>query len=278
MTCVVPQLSMTPQVFAILSGLVEERLGLWYALADKSLFESKVSVRALELGFDSMLDYYYFLRYDDVDGRELERLSETLVVNETFFFREFDQVQTVLSRFALPLIEAGIRPRIWSAACSTGEEPSTIAIWLAERGKLAAVQLLASDVSAAALAVAREGRYRPRSLRQIPDGVDPSRFIASESGALVVNPKIRAAIEWRKLNLLDAAAVAAVGEQDIILCRNLLIYFREDVVRRVVAGLTDRLKLGGVLVVGVSESLMRFGTRLRCEEQDGVFVYRKVLA
>jgi chemotaxis protein methyltransferase CheR len=267
--------SMTPQVFAILSSLVEERLGLFYALADKPLFENKISSRLLELGFDSALDYYYYLRYDDANGVELEALSETLVVNETFFFREFEPLQTVLTRFVVPVIEAGMRPRIWCAACSTGEEPATIAIWLAERGLLDAVELIASDISAAALTLARAGRYRSRSLRQIPSGVEPSRWIEASGGTLQLNSKIRDAIQWRKLNLLDDAAVQTLGTLDVVLCRNLLIYFRDDVVRRVVEQLTDRLKPGGVLLVGVSESLMRFGTRLACEEHDGVFVYRK---
>jgi chemotaxis protein methyltransferase CheR len=270
-----PDLPMTPQVFAILSALVEERLGLWYALADKPLFESKISARALELGFDSALDYYYFLRYDDADAAELDQLTESLVVNETFFFREFDQLQAVLNQFVVPLVKRGERPRVWCAACSTGEEPSTVAMWLAERGMLDDVELIASDISSAALAVAQAGRYRPRSLRQIPNGVDPSRWLEPERGTLVMHPRIRAAIRWQKLNLLDEAAVRAVGDVDVVLCRNLLIYFRDDVVRRVVGQLTDRLKPHGVLLVGVSESLMRFGTRLHCEERDGVFVYRK---
>jgi chemotaxis protein methyltransferase CheR len=270
-----PDLPMTPQVFAILSALVEERLGLWYALADKPLFESKISARALELGFDAALDYYYFLRYDDADGRELEQLTDMLVVNETFFFREFDQLQAVLDQFVVPLIERGARPRIWCAACSTGEEPSTIAMWLADRDLLDHVELIASDISSAALAVAQAGRYRPRSLRQIPEGAEPSRWLESERGTLVVHPRIRAAIRWQKLNLLDEAALRALGDMDVILCRNLLIYFRDDVVRRVVGQLAERLKPEGVLLVGVSESLMRFGTQLRCEEHAGVFVYRK---
>jgi chemotaxis protein methyltransferase CheR len=269
------EVSMTPQVFAILSGLVEERLGLFYALADKPLFENKVSARVLELGFDSALDYYYYLRYDDADGAELDALSETLVVNETFFFREFEPLQAVLTRFVVPVIEAGNRPRIWCAACSTGEEPATIAIWLAERGLLDSVELIASDISSAALALARAGRYRSRSLRQIPKGVEPSRWIEASDGTLQLNSRIRDAIQWRKLNLLDSAAVQTLGILDVVLCRNLLIYFRDDVVRRVVEQLADRLKPGGVLLVGVSESLMRFGTRLACEEHDGVFVYRK---
>jgi chemotaxis protein methyltransferase CheR len=266
---------MTPQVFAILSALIEERLGISYALSDKELLEGKIAERVFDLGCETALDYYYYLRYDDADGAELDALTDALVVNETFFFREYPQVHAVLSRIVVPLIEAGRRPRIWCAACSTGEEPSTIAMWLAERGLLDAVELIASDISSAALAIARAGRYRARSLRQIPPGVDPARWIETDCGTLIVHPRIRAAIDWRKLNVTDAAAVRQLGELDVVLCRNMLIYFREEVVRRVVDQLAERLKPGGVLLVGVAESLMRFGTQLRCEEIDGVFVYRR---
>lgn len=266
---------MTPQVFAILSGLIEEKLGLSYGLSDKPLLEGKVSTRAVELGFDSALDYYYYLRYDDPDGVELDLLTEALVVNETYFYREYDQLHAVLSTFVAPWIASGARPRIWCAACSTGEEPATIAMWLAERGLLDSVELLASDISAAALSIAKAGRYRSRSLRQVPNGVDPSRWLEKEGETLLLAPKIRAAIQWRKVNLLNESAVAAMGRVDLVLCRNLLIYFRDDVVRRAVDRLVGQLAPGGVLLVGVSESLMRFGTTVVCEEHAGAFVYRK---
>jgi chemotaxis protein methyltransferase CheR len=270
-----PDLTMTPQVFAILSGLIEERLGLWYSLSDKVLFESKISARTLELGFDSALDYYYLLRYDDPDGKELDALAETLVVNETFFFREYDQLQVVLTRFVAPLARAGKRPRIWCAACSTGEEPYTIAFWLEQQGLLERVTLIASDISERVLAIARAGRYRSRSLRQIPDGVDPSRWISRDQDALVVAERLRSAIDWRRVNLMEASAVTEMGSLDVVVCRNVLIYFRDDVVRRTVRALADRLLPGGLLLVGVTESPMRFGTDLTCEEHDRAFVYRK---
>jgi chemotaxis protein methyltransferase CheR len=271
------EVTMSAQVFAILSGLIEERLGLSYTINDRPLLEHKLAPRLLDLGFESALDYYYFLRYDDADGAELSALAEALVVNETFFFREHSQLAAVLSTFIAPMIARGQRPRIWCAACSTGEEPLTIAMWLADRGMLDSVELIASDVSEAVLAVARAGRYRQRSLRQVPAGIDPARWLETERGALVAHPKLRAAIRWLRLNLMDDDAVAAIGEVDVVVCRNVLIYFRDDTVRAVVGRLTDRLKSGGVLLVGLSESLMRFGTQLSCEEHDGAFVYRKAI-
>jgi chemotaxis protein methyltransferase CheR len=137
------------------------------------------------------------------------------------------------------------------------------------------VELVASDISDAALSVARRGQYRPRSLRRMPAGVDPSRWISEHGGGLTLDERIRAVVQWRRLNLLDAESVRALATFDLILCRNLLIYFRDEVARKVVDGLARQLAPSGALLVGVSESLMRFGTILRCEEHGGVFVYRK---
>jgi len=270
------ELSMTPQVFVILSGLIEERLGLWYGLSDKALLESKLSARMLELGVDSALDYYYLLRYDDPAGSELALLTESLVVNETYFFREYDQLQVVLARFVEPLARARRKPRVWCAACATGEEPYTIAFWLAERGLLDHVQLMASDVSDRVLAVARAGQYRARSLRQVPADVDPWRWLCRAGDTWVVDPEICAAIEWRRVNLMEESAVIAMGSVDVIICRNVLIYFRDDVVRRTVRWLADRLLPGGLLLVGVTESPLRLGTDLVCQEHGRAFVYRKM--
>jgi chemotaxis protein methyltransferase CheR len=266
---------MSPQVFAILSGLIEERLGLSYTLADRPVLEPKIAPRLLERGFESALDYCYYLRYDDASGAELLALADALVVNETYFFREHDQLHAVLSTFVLAAIAAGRRPRVWCAACSTGEEPLTIAMWLADRGVLDHVELIASDISDNALAVAQVGRYGPRSLRQVPSGVDPLRWLDDEHGMLVAHPRLRAAIRWQKLNLMDHDATRALGTFDLIVCRNIFIYFRDGTVRRIVGQMAQQLTAGGILLVGVSESLMRFGTELKCEEHDGAFVYRK---
>src|SRR5688572_26811613 len=100
--------------FSIFTALVEERAGLAYALADKAIFENKLWMRAQEAGFDSALDYYYSLRYDDPDGRELDALVQALVVHETFFFRELDALRACVTHVIKPLVEAGQRVRVWS--------------------------------------------------------------------------------------------------------------------------------------------------------------------
>lgn len=266
--------SMSPQVFSILSALVAEHSGLHFDASNAAVFSDKVALRAAEAGFDSLLDYYYFLRYDPGGSEELHALVEALVVNETYLFRELAPVEVLLSEFVVPVVGSGRRPRIWCAACATGEEPHTIAMLLAARGVLDEVDIVASDVSADAIERARSGRFARRALRQpIPEFA--ARWLEVGERAIAVAPRLTDAIAWRQINLMDDAAIAALGTFDVVLCRNVLIYFNDATIRRVVERLAERLRIGGALLVGVSESLLRFGTSLSCEEQSGVFLYKK---
>jgi chemotaxis protein methyltransferase CheR len=267
-------MGVTPQLFSILSGIVEERAGLHYQLADREVFLQKVASRASEVGFDSLLDYYYFLRYDDPSGRELDALVDHLVVNETYFFRELEPLEVLLDEVIGPQLAAGRPARIWSAACSTGEEPLTLAMLLAERGWLDRVELVASDVSERVLARAQQGSFGRRAIRGTPPEL-ASRWLSNGAGALRCDPRILAAVSWRRVNLLDGPAVTALGTFDAVVCRNVLIYFQDRVIERVVRHLSDALRPGGALLVGVAESLLRFGTPLECREQRGSFMYVK---
>jgi chemotaxis protein methyltransferase CheR len=268
-------LELTPPLFAILSSLIEERVGLCYTLQDQELLASKLSPRVVELGFGSFLDYYHFLRYEPDSEREFYDLVNALVVNETFFFREFTPLSVLVTDFVAPLVQRGERPRIWCAACSTGEEPLTLAMLLAQHGLLGKVDLIATDISSAALAKARSGEYGRRSLRQVAAPHLAARWLTVGERSIKIDPALLESIRWKQLNLIDAAAIAALGPLDWILCRNVLIYFRDATAARVVQLMSERLRPGGVLLVGVSESLMRFGTQLSCEEHAGVFSYRK---
>ncbi|HXI55024.1 MAG TPA: protein-glutamate O-methyltransferase CheR [Polyangia bacterium] len=262
-------------MFSILSGLVAERAGLHFDPANASLFAEKVGARAVEAGFESLLDYYYFLRYDDHGRQELNMLVEALVVGETYLFRELAPLELAISRFVVPQVGGGRRPRIWSAACATGEEPHTLAMLLAARGLLDDVDLLASDINAASLSRARSGRFSRRAVRtEVPAFAAPWMQICERDVA--IDSHLTRAIDWRQINLVDDAAVIGQGTFDVIFCRNVLIYFSDETVRTVINRLTNRLRVGGALFVGISESLLRFGTALRCEEHEGVFLYRKI--
>lgn len=233
--------------------------------------------RLAETGFQSALDYYYFLRYDAGSGEELEALVENLVVQETYFYRELAALEALVERLLVPRIEAGETLRVWSAACSTGEEPLTLAMMLEARGVLDGVRLMGSDVSERALSKARRGGpYGERAVRLVPEPAK-SRWLVSGPDGRYVRPELVGRVDWRRVNLHDPESVRAqVPERsvDVILCRNVLIYFSDETIVRVVDSLASGLVRGGWVVVGASESLLRFGTLLECEEHGGSFFYR----
>jgi chemotaxis protein methyltransferase CheR len=267
---------MTPQVFAIISRLVEDKTGIHYGIEDRELLGAKVGRRAEAAGFESLLDYYYYLRYDDVSSQELDALIDALVVGETFFFREFVQLEVLVSDFVVPAVLRGERPRVWSAACATGEEIISVAMLLADRQMLSHVDLCASDISPKALARAGVGRFGRRSLRDNPVPSLAERWLTTDGDHYVVSRALLAAIRFQRINLMCRPEVESIGPCDVILCRNVLIYFAEDTVQQVVSSLERQLRPEGALFVGVSESLLRFASRLRCEDHRGAFVYRRV--
>lgn len=265
-------LPLSPPVFTILSSLIEERLGLYFSPDYRELLVEKLSPRAVERGFESMLDYYYFLRYDAAAATELLAIADVLTVNETYFLREAAQLRALVDELIVPAASAGQRLRVWCAACSTGEEPLSLAALLDERKLLDDVQLVASDISERALQIARRGHYGTRAVRSLEA---LPHWLSREGQQHVVSTRLRDVIDWRRINLLDEAAVQALGRFDAIICRNVLIYFRDPTVQAVVSRFHDMLTPGGYLLVGASESLLRLGTPFACEERRGAFFYRK---
>lgn len=276
---------LSSQVYAILTALVEERTGLAFDAADAAIFADKLATRMEEAGFARPLDYYYALRYDDPEGRELAALIDTLVVGETYFFRELEPLAAAIEHVIRPAVDARGSARIWSAACSTGEEAYSLAMLLDDAGLLDAVAIDATDISTRALEKARSGVYGARSMRVVQGSMPApmpdvarrlaARHVTSEDGRFRVSPSLAAHITFDRVNLTDRAAVASRGPFDLIVCRNVLIYFADETVRGVADSLARCLTDDGRLLVGASESLMRFGTLLACEEKSRAFLYRK---
>jgi chemotaxis protein methyltransferase CheR len=266
--------ALSPQLFAIFAALVEEVCGLHYGSADRELFAAKLVAHAAERGHDTLLDYYYRLRYDDVGGVELGKLVEVLLVHETYLFRELGPLRELVVTHLVPLARTRGRARVWSAACSTGEEPYTVAMLLDDHGVLDAVEIVATDISAAAIERARLGQLGRRALREGHPAELAERYTEVSAQRVTVAPRIRDAVRFSTMNLIDPDARPELGVFDVILCRNVLIYFKDDQILRVIDRLADHLATDGLLAVGVSESLLRFGTRLVCEERGHSFFYR----
>jgi chemotaxis protein methyltransferase CheR len=260
-------LGLSDTAFTLLRDLIHERIGLFYENGKSDMLSDKLSPLVIERGFNSFLDYYYLLKYDPGAEQEWKRVMDALSVQETFFWREMDQVRA-LAKVIVPLhfSARGARPlRIWSAACATGEEPLTIAMALNEEGWLdrAPIEIYATDASAAAIEKARRGVYRARSFRSLPP-----------SGSRVA-PALHDKVRWATANLMNEQDVAKYASASVIFCRNVFIYFSDDTIRKTVRAFAERMPEPGYLFVAASESLLRLTTRLQFQEIGGAFVYVK---
>ena len=271
-------LGLSDSTFTLLRDLIHERIGLFYENGKSDLLTDKLSPLVIERGFNSFLDYYYLLKYDAGAEQEWKRVMDALSVQETFFWREMDQIRALVEvivpqYFSTPRAQS---LRIWSAACATGEEPLTIAMALNERGWLdrAPIEIYASDASAAAIERARRGIYRERSFRSLPPTLREKYFSEMQDGSRVA-PGLHARIKWATANLMEEGEVAAFATAPVIFCRNVFIYFSDDTIRKTVRLFAERMPVPGYLFVAASESLLRLTTQLQFQEVGGAFVYVK---
>jgi chemotaxis protein methyltransferase CheR len=272
-------LGLSSSALPLLRDLIHERLGLFYDDARIDGLGDRLSTLVLERGFDSFLDYYYLLKYDEHAADEWPRVMDVLSVPETYFWREIDQMQAVAAEIVPALLElAPASPlRIWSVPCATGEEPLTIAMVLEEAGLFArgVIEIHASDASPAAIARARAGRFRERAFRSLPLALR-DKYFSRDGDAWVVSPSLhRRVTSWTVVNVLSEADVAVEARAPIVFCRNLFIYFSQEVIARVVEQLARATPTPAYLCLGASESLLRLPTRFELEEVGGAFVYVK---
>ena len=214
----------------LLRDLIHERTGLFYDNGRYDTLSDRLAPLVIQRGFRSFLDLYYLLKYDDTQATiEWTRVVNALSVQETYFWREVDQMEA-LSRFILPELVRSVpdRPvRIWSVPCATGEEPLTIAMMLEENGWFdrAAIEIHASDASSAAIEKARAGRYRERSFRAVPPGLR-NKFFVPADGCWIPVPRLRDRItSWSVVNLMSREEIAPYARSPVVFCRNAFIYF-----------------------------------------------------
>jgi chemotaxis protein methyltransferase CheR len=263
----------------LLRDLIHERTGLSYDNGNCDLLTDKLSPLVLERGFTSFLDYYYLLKYDLEAEEEWRRVLNALSVQETYFWREMDQIHTLVNVLVPELlsISCPVPLRIWSAACATGEEPLTIAMALNEAGwfERAPIEIYASDASTKAIEKARNGLYRERSFRSLPPALRKKYFL-EEQGQWRVAPELSARINWRTANLVVESEVAPLAAPaTVIFCRNVFIYFSPETIRKTVSLFARNMPTPGYLFVAASESLLRFTNEFELKEIGGAFVYVK---
>jgi len=257
-----PPVRLTDAEFRAFQELIHREAGIWLAPAKKALLVGRLGRRLRELGLDTWGGY--LRRLHDPDERV--RMLDCISTNETRFFREPRQFE-FLESDVLPAWTAaaaeGRRPRrlrVWSAGCSTGEEPYSLAMLLLAQCPPAAgwqIEIVASDLSTRALARAAEGIYPLEDASEIPQAL-LKRFMLKGRGAregrMKAGPELREVVRLRRLNLNDAD-YAALGQFDLVFCRNVLIYFDAPGKDRVLSRLRERVAPDGLLFLGHSESL-----------------------
>jgi chemotaxis protein methyltransferase CheR len=271
-------LGLSDSAFVILRDLIHERTGLFYENGKSDLLMDKLSPLILERGFTSFLDYYYMLKYDAEAESEWKRVFDALTVQETYFWREMDQIEALVEHLLPHYFASQSRRsvRIWSAACATGEEPLSIAMALNEAGwfERLPIEIYATDASFAAISRAQKGVYRQRSFRNLPTSLHEKYFRAEDQQWRIV-PQIHARVQWAMANLRNESEVAGFARADIIFCRNVFIYFSEEAIRQTVQMFARRMPEQGYLFVAASESLLRLTTEFQFQEIGNAFAYIK---
>jgi chemotaxis protein methyltransferase CheR len=256
--------TVTDADFALFQRLLEKKTGIYLSPAKKALLVGRLSRRLRDLGLSDLRKYYKRVL---ADPAEHIRMIDCISTNETQFFREplhFD----FLERHVLPQwiaeAEAGKRPRkirVWSAGCSTGEEPISIAMMLLHHLPQASgwqVEILATDISTRVLTRARAGIWPAEKARQIPTlylRAFMLRGTGTQEGKMKAGPEVQRAVRFERFNLLEEPAPLCTSPFDMIFCRNVLIYFQPETKARVIRRLLSHLAPEGYLFVGHSESL-----------------------
>jgi chemotaxis protein methyltransferase CheR len=264
--------ALADRVFARFRALIKEEAGISLVPEKRALLVGRLSRRVRELGLPSFEGY---LALVERDPEERIRMLDRITTNETHFFRE-PQHFAYLGEQVIPRWRAeadqGLRPRrlrVWSAACSTGEEPYSLAMSLLTafpEGSGWDVSILASDLSTRVLDHARAAVWPIEKAAEIPPAELRAfmlRGTGGQAGRMKATPELRALVRFARLNL-TTADVHGVGPFDLIFCRNVLIYFDAPTKERVVQALLQRLVPGGHLFLGHAESLSGMAVPARC--------------
>ncbi len=247
-------------------NLLHDKTGIVLGDSKRALVESRVTQRLRALNMESFPAYLNFLA-NDKSGDEMIQLIDVISTNITRFFREadhFDLLQTEMDKWAT---QGKTRMRIWSAACSTGEEPYTIAMSVDELVKKHRLdfKILATDISTRVLAHAKAGVYEEDRLANIPDNLK-NRYFRRQSGSgparYAVSEQLKNMMIFHRLNF-TVFPYPIKGIFDVIFCRNAMIYFDRDLRTRMVREFARLLRPGGILMIGHAETLIGLENQYR---------------
>ncbi len=253
--------------FRHICKLIYNLCGINIADGKQKMLQARLHKRLNALGLKDYLEYIEYIDKDD-SGREISALMDCVSTNLTFFFREpahFDFLSKEIIGKCDP--DANRKFRVWSAGCSSGEEPYSIAVNLLEHLdniELYDVKVLATDISGKVLKQAKRGLYESEKMIGIPPGITSryfTHFTGSETDCYEVTPALSSLIHFSRLNLMDAWPMR--GGFDVVFCRNVMIYFDDRTRETLVNRFFDILRPGGYLFISHSETLIGMSHNFR---------------
>ncbi len=270
---------LSEDVFRLIRDIIRQYCGLYFDDSSRYLLEKRLTRRVRIRHLDNFRDYYRFILYDKHAEEELSQIIDILTVNETYFFREQNQLKALSDEILEDLRERNKNTkmlRIWSAGCSTGEEPYTVAMLINEKECFAGwdVEIHGSDINQRVLQVARKGVYRRNAFRTT-EFYYKCKYFVEEDGAHRIVDGVKRLVTFSYLNLIDPLKTRFLGKMDVILCRNVLIYFDAASRKKVIDNFYERLVDGGYLLLGHAESLINISTAFTLKHLKNDMVYLK---
>lgn len=260
-------LNITDKEFNQLVSYIKENYGIKLCDEKRALTVGRLSNVLLQMNFKSFSQYYDYV-ISDVTGDAVEILINRITTNHTFFMREKEHFIYLRDK-VLPYLSKIIKDkdiRIWSAGCSTGEEPSTIAMIMDEYFQEEKVgwntKILATDISSRVLGIARKGKYSNENISVLPANWKLNYFSKVDKGNSVLIDKIRDDVIYRKFNLIDEI-FPFKKKFHVVFCRNVMIYFDDQTRRELIRKFYDATEPGGYLFIGHSESINRDDTKYK---------------
>lgn len=281
MTVMNKRITMSDDQFKVMSKVIYDRSGIHFPDNKKYIIESRLSHRISELEMEDFDQYIAYLTMGPYQMDEFQEMFNRITINETSFFRNDAQLD-VFERDILPeLLDARAktkRLRIWSAACSTGEEPFTLAMQLHRSLGVRLsdwhIEILGTDISEKALQVAQSGVYTSYAIRSTPK-LMIDRYFKQSDRHYHLDDTIRSMVNFEKHNLKDSLAARRHGMWDVIFCRNVLIYFDDPMKKGVIDMFEKQLVNDGTLFIGHSERIKSLTDKFVQLEIPQGFCYQK---
>jgi chemotaxis protein methyltransferase CheR/type IV pilus assembly protein PilK len=252
--------TLSAEQFTQWGKLLEERTGIQLVFQQKAWLESQMSNRMRELSFEDYDSYYEYVSQGLEGKLEWARLVDRIAVKETSFFRHRESLEYVRQYLQNKINNQTLNESfdIWSLGCATGEEAYSIAMVINDCFELAALNpyygITAMDISSSALTAGRKARYAKRRVEQVTHEEVKRYLTACPDGSYEVVSKLRDRVCFTQANIIHARQLPNV-KVDVIFCQNLLVYFRRWLRRDVLNALVNRLKPGGLLIVGLGETV-----------------------